>query len=225
MEIPVYVKSHWPIILGGAAGLYVVIRILRGSSASSSTTDPTAAYLASRASMANQAASINAALQRQQLQASVAMAQTQAQAQVAQTQANAQLAASTGSAISGIISAQAQLPAVAINAAMADNQATMQNAAQVAIAGINSLPGDLNAQANQIVATSQQFNSYLNAAGQTQASFNANMPLLVNSVGQSAAIGTSAVARSAATAAQGNASSSGAMWKTVGTVAMIAAGA
>lgn len=221
MQIPEPVKKHWPIVVGGVVGLYLLMKY-RGGSSAAQQVDNTSAYLAQQANMANNAAQISAASNAQQLAAGVQMAQINAQAGVAQTQANAQLAGATGQAVAGIISAQSMLPAQAINAAMADNQTALQAAAMVAVNANSMLPGAMNAQANQIVATSQQFNSYLNAAGETQASFNANMPLLVNAVGTSAAVGTSSIAKSAANAAQANASSSGSMWSTVGTVAMVA---
>ncbi len=215
-------KKILPWAAGGLIGLYLVVRFMGHSSA---PVDNTGAYLAAQANASNRAQQINAQLSAQQSQTSVAMAQIDAAASVNQTMANANLAAATGQSVAQIIQAQSMLPAMAINAAMNNNQTTLTQSAQTAIAGFNALPKAMDAQANQIVAASQQFNTYMNAAGQTQSNFSASMPLLVNAVGSSAAAGTTAVAGQAGRVAAANANSSGAMWSTIGTVAMVAAGA
>lgn len=217
-------KKHWIAASVAGIGILIIYRYSTGSSAAQQTSSENnmAAYYNAQAAMSAQNAQVQAQLQAQSMQYGLAEDQINAQLQISNNQAISQQAQATGSAIAGIISAQSQIPAMAINAATANNQTALQQAAQVAIAGINALPNAMQAQANQIVATSQQFNSYLNATGQAQASFNSSMPILINSIAQSAAQQTSGVANAASTSANANAALGGAMWNTVGTVGMAA---
>lgn len=215
-------KKHWLAAAIAGLGIIVIYRYTTGSSASAtqSSGSDIGSFLQGQAALAAQNSQTQSALQIASMQAGVAEDQLAAQATVANNQATATLAQSTGQAIAGIISAQAQIPAMAINAAQANNQTTLQNAAQVAIAEINTLPQAMEAQANQIVATSQQFNSYLNAAGQSQSNFNANMPILVNAVAQSAATQTTGTSAATSASANSNAQSNAYRWNTIGTVGM-----
>jgi len=150
-------------------------------------------------------------------------------------------ASSVGSSIAQVIQAQSLLPATAINAAMNNNQTALQASAATAIAGINetaaitAVPaGVISSEINQQTAANKDFyTSLTNSGNQVVAANMAAMgnstqafgsyaaqasPLIVNSVGTSAASQVSSVATTASNAAAANASSSNAFWGSVGTI-------
>ena len=150
-------------------------------------------------------------------------------------------ASSVGNSIAQDIQAQSLLPAEAINAAMNNNQTALQASAATAIAGINqtaaitAVPaGVISSEINQQTAANKDFyTSLTNSGNQVVASNMAAMastsqafgsyaaqssPLIVNSVGTSAASQVSSVATTASNAAAANASSSNAFWGSVGTI-------
>src|SRR3990172_6385634 len=142
MQIIEFAQEKWPWLIGGAIGLYVVVKIIRGNSAAATAAPSDASYLAAQSV---NGAAMNAQAQAVQQGALNQLAGINLSAQVEQTKANALLAQSTGQSVANIIAAQSVLPALAINSATTNNQDTIRAAAGVAIAGLQTLPSAMQA--------------------------------------------------------------------------------
>lgn len=187
MEITETLKRHWPYVLGGVAGLYLIYKYMGSSSTSSSTStvDPNALAYAQGQSqlqaqttlgMAQIQANSNAATAAQNLQSAQLAAQSNnatQQNEIAYNTALGSTASSVGNSIAQVIQAQSVLPAVAINSAMQENQTTLQASAATAIAGINAVPQNtaaygsiITTQLGQQTQANKDFYTSLSNSGQ-----------------------------------------------------------
>lgn len=187
MDIGESIKSHWPYVVGGLVGVYIIYKYTGASStttATSSGVDPNMlAYAAqqnqlqAQSSLANQQMQLQANAQ----QAAINLQNAQLQAQsnnatqrneIAYNTALGSTASSIGNSIASVIQAQSALPAAAINAAMAENQTALQTSAATAIAGINanssniqSYGGIIQSQLNQQTQANKDFYTSLSNSG------------------------------------------------------------
>jgi hypothetical protein len=238
MELPPAVKKNGVIIVGALAGIYLVIKYMRGSSASAapSAGNGMASYLAAsnqsqalaqqgnfQAAQLQLAANAQASqnqLQRDQLSAATNVAM--AAAATAQTNAIGNTAGQIGSAISSIVQSQSLLPALAMNNVGAMNQQTLSSAARVAAATIASVPGALYAVGTVAQATAApiaQYGRALNGFDTTLAYTGANA---MNSIVGVSTPSVIAAANSASASAQANAQASAATMAALSNVATAA---
>lgn len=146
-------EGKTPYVIGAVIGVYVIYRIVNGHSTSapvSSGTIMPVPYATTGAGSANQAA-----------------------LEIAQGQVNAQNIAATGQAAAQIGAAVAQVSggrmaydANAINAASADNQATIQSMALESVGGMNAVSSAIGAAGNASAAVGNSTANQIAAMGQ-----------------------------------------------------------
>lgn len=148
-------KKYWPYAVGGVAAIFIIMK-MRGGGSSGGSVDLSGMY-AAQAAASSQAAQLG--LQSRQLDIQAQAAQADGVAKV--TAANAQAAAAAGASATGIIQ-QLYAPGVAaINAAAAENVATLQSAALLTSQSYQQ-------RANMVLGTAGTAAAYANAIGQTQ---------------------------------------------------------
>lgn len=223
-----FLKKHGVLIVGAIIGLYVLVKYYKGSgsSASSSSASPLAAQAAYATQM--QALGLQASAQQaqQQLQTAALNDQTSvamAAQQTNYTQAVGSTAKDAAGGIASVISAQSMIPAMAINAASQNNQATLADTAAATVAGYQSLPGAINAGANAITASYVPQISYGATVSGISNSLANGIPASLNSLAQTGSSATSGAANAAASGAAANASGTSSTMQTVGSVAGVAA--
>lgn len=231
MQINAKIKEYAPYIIGGVAGIYIIYRVVNGNSSSSSLPSGQAVNYVpvSNGTSGTQAAQMQLA---------------QGQVNAEQTAAYGQAAAQIGQAVAQVSNQRMAFDASTINAASADNQATMQAMALESVGGMNAATSAIgaagqasaavgNATANQINAMGKMFqgsanaiiaganNSHMLVTDNSLATINA-----INSLGQLHAIDNVAMTNSITTqskntqyGADAAASSSGATSGAVGTIA------
>lgn len=230
MDIPEKYKKILPWALGGVVLFLIVVYELKKGSSSAATDasiDPATgvpyavetAQQGQYASANNESAKIAIAAQAQQDASNIATAQLNASINATQQQNEIQAVTAIGETISKIDSANAIIPATAINAATNQNQAALLAAAQVAAAADSAVPGVIQGAASVLAASNLPYASYGKAvanSGSVQA-INSLGSNLAQSEQASAAVSTAATNAAAARTASNNAT-----WSTIGTVAAIA---
>ena len=224
------VHAKWfPWALGGVAGLLVLYYFYSrsGSSAASSSTDTSGGtdYAAAEAAYAQQQtanAQIASQAQAESDQYSLQMATLNAQQQAASDANTTAAISAVGDTLGQIITAQEALPVATINAATADHQSALQNAAIVAATADQAIPGTLSGAASVLGASYEPLDIY--GAGISQS----GSVLAANSIGSnfnsaeqaSASVATSAQNASTQRAVSSNNTQSSEM--ELGTIAALA---
>lgn len=252
MEMPEPVKKYWPYLLGGAVGLYLLMRSSSGSAAAPASTDYASLLAAQSAANASQG---QLGLQAASLQAQtqVALANVQGQSDIANTQANASLTiagyqrdsalAATAAAVNdsnnaaqvGFVSAQAQLAASA-GAATAGILTALQQPTIAAVnagAATNIATIQAAAQAAEysygavanIDQGASQMSALVGTALGAQGGVNSQGAIAAISAASGQIVGAQAAGQSQASqaASAAQAASNKAAWATIGTVAAMVA--
>lgn len=166
MDIPEPIQKYWPYMLGGAVGIFIIVKMSGGNSGSGSVIstagDPAiAAINAQSVRDAN-----NLAAQREAL----AM-----QGNIEALKAQGQAAKDVGSAAAMVISTLQAPTVTAINAAAAENIGTVQSAVAAAMAGYNAQAAATNSAAQGSYAIAQGLKDSSNALAIAIASSNASI--------------------------------------------------
>jgi len=199
MLIAEELKTHWPYVVGGLVGVYVVYNYIGGGSSAtaSSGVDPNALAYANQQNQLQAQTSLASQQMQMQSDAQTAAinlqnAQLSAQSnnatqlnEIAYNTALGSTATSIGNSLASVIQAQSALPADAINAAMTDNQTALQASAATAIAGVNANSNNIsaygtiiNSQFNQKTQADKDF--YTSLANYGQQVVAANMSAVNN---------------------------------------------
>lgn len=155
MEVKEVAKKYWPYAVGGVAAIFIIMK-MRGGGGGGGGVDMSALY-AAQAQASGQAAQLG--LQSRQLEIQAQAAQLDGAAKM--TAANAQAAAAAGASASALIRELNAPGVAAINAAAAENVATLQSAALLTGQSYQS-------RANMVLATAGTASAYADAIGKTQ---------------------------------------------------------
>jgi hypothetical protein len=194
-------KKFSPWIIGGVVGLFVLYKYAGGGSSGGGGADYSS-YYAAQAQQNAQGAQI--ALANRQLDAQIAA--TNAQNQTAQIGAVGSAASTIAGSIAQVIQAQSYLPATAINASAAQNQAALMASAGVSAAAFGALPGMMDAMAKETLAGYSPLAMYGSSLIGLQTGVNAVGAAALNGVATSANSAVTSTANSASAAASANAS-------------------
>ena len=192
-------KKYWPYVVGGVIGLYLVYKFVGGSSGSNSAEvvysgqpfDPAQAQFA---------------LASQQMQLAAANEERALQVQYMGQQALAAKNVASGAA--ELVSALQRPTIAAINAASAENAATVMSAAALTSASYESRSRMVSAAT---IAAAMQTQALSNSVNSTSNAVIAS----TNAAGAS----VNAASNAAQAAAASEAASDGAIWSTIGTIA------
>ncbi len=179
--------KYWPWALGGAVGLVVVLKY------HSSGSPQTITRYVSAPSSSGASSTVSSGPSKVQLADSFAIAQ------------DAALGTATGqigSAVAGITKANSYIPAIAINAASANNQMAMMSAAKTSATAFASLPGSLGAAALLLHQSYQPFAQYTGAMASLTATQGSTAVGLSNSLSQSIASQTNAASSASSSASR-----------------------
>lgn len=249
MEIIEPVKKHWPLVLGGIVGIFLVVKFV-GSRSTTTTSDATYGTFNAQAYAAQSAA----ALQQSQIAANTQLASDtlNANTQIAAgknavnwTMAQGAVALQIGNAAGNLIAALDMPTITAINSSAAADAQALRSAESIVTTGLKADALDIqNASAAMGYVTSAIGSSERSIAGAyigAQSSYATSQAAAASaaasvSIAQAnaAAAASAAQARAAADAsaaaaktqqaqATAQASSDSSMWSTVGEVASIAA--
>lgn len=193
-------KKYWPYVLGGVIGLYVVYKYVGGNSNSgaqyslsgSVAFDPAQAQVA----LASQSMNLQAARDEKELQVAYMKAQSEA-------------ALNVGVGAAQLVSALQKPTIAAINAAGAENAATVMSAAALTSASY-AARGQIASAA--LLASGIQTQAIASGVGHVASTVNAA------SAAAGSAVGAAGAASGAGAAA--DASSDSAMWSALGTIAV-----
>lgn len=251
MEMPEPVKKYWPYLLGGAVGLFLLLKSSSGNSSSGGSTDYASLLAAQSAASASQG-QLGLQASALQDQTQVQLAQVAGQSAIATTNANASLTiagyqrdtalAATAAAVNdsnnaaqiGFISAQAQLAANAgqasagiITALQAPDIVAINDATAYNIATVQSAAGASVAAYGSSAAIYQGTNQTTAIVGSTLApagGINSQGAIAAISGASGTIVGAQAGGQAKASAAESaaDAAKSQAAWSTIGTFATAA---
>lgn len=185
MNVPVIVKQNWPILLGGAVGLYVVAKYMVPESSSGVNMGAYYSAQAQTAALNNQTnaqltqASMQHAAQKYALDLEYELEQGKLEAAINNANLTAinnynasigDMALKGATAGAETIKAYLTLPAQVINAVSNENQAALAAAAKVAAVGIAATPANLQGAADLLQASYKP----LDYVGKLMTGFSAN---------------------------------------------------